>query len=43
MQLDTAPLDEGHTKMEAIRCPKRHIAHEVYYAIKKQRDLVNCP
>lgn len=36
-------MAEGHTKMEAIRCLTRHIAHEVYYTIKKQRDLANCP
>ena len=23
-------IDDGHTKKEAIRCPKRHIAREVY-------------
>lgn len=35
-------MAEGHTKMEAIRCLKRYIAREVYYAIKRQRELVNC-
>ncbi len=35
-------MAEGHTKMEAVRCLKRYIAREVYYAIKKQRELVNC-
>ena len=35
-------MAEGHTKMEAIRCLKRYIAREMYYAIKKQRKLVNC-
>ena len=35
-------MAEGHTKMEAIRCLKRYIAREVYYTIKKQRELVNC-
>lgn len=35
-------MTEGHTKMEAIRCLKRYIAREVYYTIKKQRELVNC-
>lgn len=33
---------EGHTKTEAVRCLKRHIAREVYCTIKKQRELVNC-
>lgn len=27
-------MSEGHTKMEAIRCPKRYIAREVHYVIK---------
>ena len=36
-------MAEGHTKMEAIRCLKRYIAREVYYVIKKQHELVNCP
>ena len=35
-------MAEGHAKMEAIRCLKRYIAREMYYAIKKQRKLVNC-
>ena len=35
-------MAEGRTKMEAIRCLKRYIAREMYYAIKKQRKLVNC-
>ena len=35
-------MAEGHTKMGAIRCLKRYIAREMYYAIKKQRELVNC-
>ena len=35
-------MSEGHTKMEAIRCPKRYIAREVYHGIKRQSELVNC-
>ena len=35
-------MSEGHTKMEAVRCPKRYIAREVYYVIKRQSELVNC-
>lgn len=35
-------MAEGHTKMEAIRCLKRYIAREVYYVMKRQRELVNC-
>lgn len=35
-------MSEGHTKMEAIRCLKRYIARDVYYAIKRQSELVNC-
>ena len=35
-------MSEGHTKMEAIRCPKRYIAREVYHVIKRQSELVNC-
>lgn len=35
-------MAEGHTKMEAIRCLKRYVAHELYYVIKKQSELVNC-
>ena len=34
---------EGHTKPEAARCLKRYIAREVYYVIRNQRKLVNCP
>lgn len=34
-------MAEGHTKMEAIRCPKRYIAREMYYVIKKQYEIVN--
>lgn len=36
-------MAEGHTKMEAICCLKRYIAREVYYVMRRQCELVNCP
>ncbi len=31
-------VSEGHTKMEAIRCLKRYISHEVYTLLRNQNQ-----
>lgn len=34
-------LNEGHSKMEAIRCLKRYIAREVFQIIRKRHNEIN--
>lgn len=34
-------LQEGHSKLEAIRCLKRYIAREVYYLLRKRNRQIN--
>jgi hypothetical protein len=34
-------IDEGHSKLEAIRCLKRYIAREVFMLIKQRQREIN--
>lgn len=34
-------LSEGHSKMEALRCVKRYLAREMFYAIKARNTVIN--
>jgi len=37
----TKRLNEGHSKLEAIRCLKRYIAREVFYIIQRRQREIN--
>lgn len=34
-------LTEGHSKMEAVRCVKRYLAREMFYALKARTEVIN--
>jgi len=34
-------VNQGHSKLEALRCLKRYIAREVYYTLKKRNNFIN--